>query len=403
MRSSMKVQVALAGLCVGALLLGQSAPHAGAITNANNADIARYPWMVSVQSAPTDEEPRRFHLCGGSLVGHAWVLTAANCAGADTPPDRIVVVVGRNSPTSGEPVGVRRIFRSPWADLMLLKLSSAVAVAPIELAASPSDRLVQGDPLRLLGWAGDEGCSGEPCEPVALEEAEVQAQRNCERTRGCSNRRHVLLRSASDTPHGARPGDSRGPVVDSRRGHDRLAGVILQGGSETTMAARMTWHGNWVLETMRRNTILIPAGRSVTIDVDADGGIYTKHMAIGLGPDERPLARRAQLTSLAPGDRISLSAADVDRIMSITIRVRDTGRVIRLTDLLYCRIDQEGDGRWRVAFEDADDFDFDEPLLSISLGSPRAPTSFAPQRQGNPPHVRTDDGPASEPRVPTRT
>jgi Trypsin len=380
----------LVGSCVGALLLGQSAPHAGAITNARTADISRYPWIVSVQSAPTDAEPRRFHFCGGALVGDAWVLTAAHCAAADAPPERVVVVVGRNSPTSGDPVGVRRIFRHPRADLMLLQLSSAVAATPIELAAGRADRLAQGDPLRILGWAGDNGCTGQGCQPDALEEAEVRALKNCGRTRGCSNRMHVLLRSSGDVPHAARPGDSGGPVVDSRRGFDRLAGVMVAAGSDTTMAIRMTWVGKWVVDTMRRNTIVVPAGRSVTVAVTADGGVFTKDMTIGLGPEERPMARRVEATSLAPGDSVTLAADDVDRIMVITIRVRDNGRVIRLTDPVYCRIHQEGDDRWIVEFEDADDFDFDEPSLLISLGSTgRRPTSPTPRRHANPPQAPT--------------
>jgi len=65
------------------------------------------PWQVSLQ---LDFDGRWRHVCGGSLIHPAWVLTAAHCLfdgrGALRPSARVSVVHGTQSLSSG---GVRRV------------------------------------------------------------------------------------------------------------------------------------------------------------------------------------------------------------------------------------------------------------------------------------------------------
>ncbi|XP_066477670.1 serine protease 56 [Tiliqua scincoides] len=151
---------AVQGLCGHRIVLAPNETVVkGKIVGGSKAWHGAWPWLVSVRLNGE-------LMCGGVLVGDAWVLTAAHCFTGSSNELAWSVVLGDydlTKPDEGEQaVPVSRVLPHPkfnsktfHNDVALLELSSPVApstwVAPVCLPEQPAE-LSTGTPCYIIGW-----------------------------------------------------------------------------------------------------------------------------------------------------------------------------------------------------------------------------------------------------------
>ena len=224
--------------CADRHLVGESRDSVDplAIVGGSSAPAGAYPHQVSVQDS------RGSHVCGGSLIGDRWVLTAAHCvAGQRASRLRVEAGVTRLS-SGGTTFGVSTVIvhpsynsRTSDSDLALLELtSSALAFGPVALMDLPSEPVYAspGELAVVAGWgslsAG--GRSSDTLQHVAVPLLSNQQCHDAYRPYGQSITDRMLCAGYLGTGGAdSCQGDSGGPlIVDTPDGWAQV-GVVSFG------------------------------------------------------------------------------------------------------------------------------------------------------------------------------
>ncbi|XP_065133811.2 trypsin-like isoform X4 [Paramisgurnus dabryanus] len=169
----------ISGSFCQAFVCGQ-APLNTKIIGGQDASAGSWPWQVSVQNNTNGQ-----HFCGGSLISHSWVLSAAHCFKSNGPTNTITVYIGRHSQTGSNPnqksSGVIQVINHPSYisskednDIALLQLSSPVEfsnyIQPVCLAGTGS-KFGAGTKSWITGWGTVNPTTNQM--PEILQEVEI--------------------------------------------------------------------------------------------------------------------------------------------------------------------------------------------------------------------------------------
>ncbi|MCK7627831.1 serine protease [Streptomyces sp. RS10V-4] len=233
---------------LGALALILAVPASAAadesVVGGKPARPSQSPWAVALTSHQRFGNQRSGQFCGGVLVGHATVVTAAHCLGREVlglPWQEVRdlrVVVGRNNLTGkgGHEVKVAKVWVNPrynsWTnegDMAVITLEKRVPNRPIRIAGPDDDAYLPGRAATVYGW-GD--MTGDGSYASRLRSARVNVLRDSVCARAYPGSADGMYKAASmlcaGEPKGGRDacqGDSGGPLVV----HGRLVGLVSWG------------------------------------------------------------------------------------------------------------------------------------------------------------------------------
>ncbi|MGQ0671400.1 MAG: serine protease [Hyphomicrobium sp.] len=254
----------LGGLEPASPALGQETIKLGGrrIVGGEATDIARHPWQVALTIKWADQTM----LCGGSIVAHKWVLTAAHCFPTTVKPgdvrakSRVTNYVAEGAWANIDRVLVHKRYNADTHenDLALVKFRSAPPGRVIPLVTA-AQAITVGQPLEVTGW----GATGEGADASAiLLKASVPYIDNaiCNEKAAYDGaiQSGMMCAGYRDGGIDSCQGDSGGPLVWRHADGPILVGVVSWGDGcarklKYGVYTRVAAYRDWISETIRAN------------------------------------------------------------------------------------------------------------------------------------------------------
>jgi hypothetical protein len=229
------------------------------VLGGSSTDISLYPWQVFLVAGN--------NLCGGTIIGDKWILTAAHCLfntqGIEISPSNVLVIAGATDPydpAQGEvyyaaDVIIHQDYTTQAFDndLALLELQEEIQIddaEPISFITAEDSSLGATDPgvlATVTGW-GSTRVDPEVF-PEKLQQVQLPIVSNSVASKVWGPIPPTFLMAGyDDAGKDACSGDSGGPLVVPVDGENKLAGIVSWGsekcdtyGAYTRISVFETW------------------------------------------------------------------------------------------------------------------------------------------------------------------
>jgi len=230
------------------------------VVNGEDATVCEHPWQIRWEA--------NGYMCGGTIVGHNTVITAAHCTDGMTASEMTVCVGGQEQyGFDGECFTPSEVIQHPdydkdttKNDITILKFDEDLLAATGGACSSPapaclpaSDANDEGVTADISGW-GTTSSGGSVSSTLQTAVVDTISSTACNQYYGSSYNPSVEICASGTTATGQNvdtcQGDSGGPLVTDASGRATLIGVVSWGYSCAAgypgVYARVSAYNDWI-------------------------------------------------------------------------------------------------------------------------------------------------------------